>query len=112
MQISGIVNPISVLFAVFVNLALTGCGATLQTVPAPYPVECREAVAERPVMPTEQFKTKPGVDELLKSSLAENERREAYETKLLAALIVCTTPIAGGYGFPNANLPTSQPAKP
>ena len=46
----------------------------------PVPVECREPVPDRPVMPTE--------------ALAEIDRREGYEVRLRAALQICTAPVA------------------
>jgi len=75
---------------------LAGCGATMPAATitrVPIPVQCKETVPDRPTMPTEQFHAKPKTDELLKSSLAENERREGYEVKLRTALEACTAPI-------------------
>jgi len=97
-QKTGIVNPISVQISRFVNLAvasalLTGCGATLQTIKVPVPVECRETVPDRPSMPTEQFTSKPTLDQYVQASQAEIDRREGYELRLVAALEACTAPI-------------------
>lgn len=78
---------------ILVALALTGCGATIQTVKVPVPVECRETVPDRPVMPTEQFKAKPTLDQYTQSAQAEIERREGYEGQMRAALVACTAPI-------------------
>lgn len=74
---------------------LTGCSAftTRTTTPVPVPVECKEVVPARPVMPTEHFTTKPDLDALVKAQDAEIERREGYEVKLRTALVACTTPI-------------------
>jgi hypothetical protein len=74
---------------IFLLPALTGCGATLQTVKVPVPVECQEAVPARPAMPTEGFKAKPTLDQFTKAAQAEIDRREGYELKLLAALENC-----------------------
>lgn len=73
---------------------LTGCGATLQTIKVPVPVQCKEEVPERPIMPTEQFKTKPTLDQFVQASQVEILRREGYEQRLDAALRACTAPIA------------------
>jgi hypothetical protein len=73
--------------------ALAGCGTTMQTVKVPVPVECKEQVPDRPVMPTEQFKAKPTLDQYVQASQAEIQRREGYEKKLRTALEACTAPI-------------------
>ncbi len=72
---------------------LAGCGTQIQQVNVPVPVECRETVPGRPVMPTESLA--PGVDPfvLTRAALAEIDRREGYEVKLLAALLACTAPL-------------------
>ena len=75
-------------------LILAGCGTTQYTrVHIPVPVECQEAVPDRPAMPTELLA--PGATPwvLLRSALAEIDRREAYEIKMRAALVACTAPI-------------------
>lgn len=86
--------------AVFVPLLLVallgaGCAGAPQytRVNVPVPVECKEDVPDRPAMPTESLA--PGVEPwvLLRASLAEIDRREAYEIKMRAALVACTTPI-------------------
>lgn len=76
-------------------LALAGCATTpgVATVKVAVPVECRETVPDRPVMPTEQFTQKPALDELQRAALAEIERREGYEIKLRTALEACTAPV-------------------
>ena len=73
---------------------LAGCAATSTTqIKVPVPVECREQVPDRPVMPTESLR--PGVDPwtLQRAALSEIDRREAYEIKLRTALVACTMPI-------------------
>lgn len=74
--------------------ATVGCGATLQTIKIALPVECKEEVPERPIMPTEQFEVKPSLDEYVQASQVEILRREGYEKRLDAALRACTAPIA------------------
>lgn len=76
-------------------LALAGCATTpgVATVKVPVPVECRETVPDRPVMPTEQFTEKPALDVYQRAARAEIERREGYEIKLRTALEACTAPI-------------------
>lgn len=81
-------------FGLLCLVALAGCNATLQTIKVPVPVECKEEIPERPVMPTEQFTVKPSVDQFVQASQAEIERREGYEKRLDAALRACTAPIA------------------
>lgn len=74
---------------------ISGCATTpgVTTVKVPVPVECRETVPDRPIMPTEQFTEKPAIDQYLRASRAEIERREGYEIKLRTALEACTAPI-------------------
>lgn len=75
-------------------LILAGCGTSQYTrVHIPVPVECQETVPDRPAMPTELLA--PGATPwvLLRSALAEIDRREAYELKMRAALVACTAPI-------------------
>lgn len=74
--------------------ALGGCATTGGTVKVPVPVECRQAMPERPVMPTEQFAQKPTLDQWVQGALAEIERREGYETELRAALQACIEPVS------------------
>lgn len=71
----------------------TGCTTTSTLVKVPVPVECKEPVPDRPVMPTESLK--PGVEPwaLMRAALSEIDRREAYEIKLRAGLVACTRPI-------------------
>lgn len=76
-------------------LVLAGCATTpgVATVKVPVPVECRETVPDRPIMPTEQFSEKPAIDQYQRAARAEIERREGYEVKLRTALEACTAPI-------------------
>lgn len=78
-------------------LALAGCGAVprveVQEVKVPVPVECREPIPDRPAMPTEALADDADPFELLRAALAEIDRREGYEVRLLAALISCTQPV-------------------
>lgn len=80
-----------------VVLALAGCGTVprveVQTVKVPVPVECREPIPDRPSMPTEALANDADPFELLRASLAEIDRREGYEVRLLAALMACTRPV-------------------
>ena len=81
-----------------VALVLTGCGTAprveVQEVKVPVPVECREPIPDRPAMPTEALPDDADPFELLRAALAEIDRREGYEVRLLAALMVCTQPVA------------------
>jgi hypothetical protein len=72
---------------------LSGCATTGGVTRVPLPVACRVAIPERPVMPTEQFKSKPDLDQWVQAALAEIERREGYEGELVAALRACTKPL-------------------
>lgn len=80
-------------------LVLAGCSSAprveVQTVKVPVPVECREPIPDRPSMPTEALADDADPFELLRAALAEIDRREGYEVRLLAALMVCTGPIKG-----------------
>lgn len=88
-------------FAVLASLlALAGCQTAptrveLQRVNVPVPAACDEPVPERPAMPTEQLRPGATVDQFTQAALAEIERREGYEVRLLAALISCTRPVRG-----------------
>ena len=80
-------------------LALAGCQTApvrieLQRVNVPVPVPCDEPAPERPAMPTEQLRPGATVDQFVQAAQAEIERREGYEVRLLAALTVCTDPLA------------------
>ncbi|RYF32069.1 MAG: hypothetical protein EOO23_00320 [Comamonadaceae bacterium] len=77
--------------------ALMGCATVtnveVQRINIPVPVECREQVPARPVMPTEVLGPSATVDQYVQASTAEIERREGYEVQLVAALAICTRPI-------------------
>ena len=72
---------------------LTGCAATSTQVKVPVPVECKEPVPDRPVMPTEGLASTATLDQFAQAAMAEIERREGYEVELLTALQACRTPI-------------------
>jgi len=78
-------------------LMLAGCAAAprveVQRVSVPVPVECREPVPARPVMPTEALRPGASLDDFARAAMAEIERREGYEGQLLAALEACRSPI-------------------
>lgn len=46
-------------------------------------------------MPTETLAEDAGHFEILRAALAEIDRREGYEVRLLAALMACTLPVKG-----------------
>lgn len=77
---------------------LVGCAVQkhveIQRVKVPVPVECREPVPDRPAMPTEALAPGVALFELVQAALAEIDRREGYEVRLRAALLICTTPVA------------------
>lgn len=77
---------------------LAGCAGQkyveIQRVKVPVPVECREPVPDRPVMPTEALAPGVALFDLVQAALAEIDRREGYEVKLVAALRACVAPIA------------------
>ena len=79
-------------------VTLAGCSATpqvqIQAVRVPVPVECREPVPARPIMPTEHLTRDATVADFVRAALAELERREGYEGQLLTALDNCRAPIA------------------
>ncbi|MDR0226725.1 MAG: hypothetical protein LBI66_09905 [Burkholderiaceae bacterium] len=80
-------------------LALAGCSSVqrveIQEVKVPVPVECREPIPDRPAMPTESLADDADPFVLLRAALAEIDRREGYEVRMLAALMACTRPIKG-----------------
>lgn len=88
---------ISQLLALVGMFALAGCSAVprveIQTVKVPVPVACREATPDRPSMPTEAMADDADPFDLLRASLAEIDRREGYEVKLVAALENCQRPL-------------------
>lgn len=76
---------------------LAGCATRnhveIQRVNVPVPVECKEPVPVRPVMPTEGLASSATLDQFAQAAMAEIERREGYEGELLAALENCRKPI-------------------
>ena len=76
---------------------LAGCATRnhveIQRVNVPVPVECKEPVPERPVMPTEGLVIIATLDQFAQAAMAEIERREGYEGELLAALENCRKPL-------------------
>lgn len=87
-------NAIAMAVAVLLASLVAGCAtAPTITIKVPVPVQCQEAIPERPIMPTESFKVRPLIDEYVKASQAEIHRREGYEVKLRTALEACTAPI-------------------
>jgi hypothetical protein len=78
---------------------LTGCATAapepiidVRTVNIAIPVPCREAIPDRPAMPTEALIHRPTLDEFIAAAIAEIELREGYEGQLRAALVACTAP--------------------
>lgn len=86
----------ALLTALVLVALLAGCAGPgpAVTVRVPVPVECQEAVPDRPAMPTEQFRARPPLDQFVRAAQAEIERREGYEKKLRTALQACTRPLA------------------
>lgn len=76
---------------------MTGCASKnhveVQRVNVPVPVECKEPVSLRPVMPTEGLASTATLDQFAQAAMAEIERREGYEGELLTALENCRKPI-------------------
>lgn len=84
---------------VLLPMVLAGCGATaprveIQRVNVAVPVECKELIPDRPVMPTEALRPGANVDQFAQAATAEIERREGYEVQLVSALEACRAPIA------------------
>lgn len=73
---------------------LAGCAAAprveVQRISVPVPVECREPVPARPVMPTEALRPGASLDDFARAAMAEIERREGFEVALVTALLACT----------------------
>ena len=77
---------------------LAGCATKthveIQRVAVPVPVECKEPVQARPVMPTESLGgAATTLDQFAQAAMAEIERREGYEVELRTALENCRKPI-------------------
>lgn len=75
----------------------TGTGGALQ-VRVPVPIVCQEKVPDRPIMPTEGMKPGGKLFDGVIAMQSEIGRREAYELKLRAALVACTSPLQGASG--------------
>lgn len=75
----------------------TGCATRnnveIQRVNVAVPVECKEPIPTRPVMPTDVLRPGATVDQFAQAAMAEIERREGYEGLLRTALAACTAPI-------------------
>jgi len=76
---------------------LSGCETAprveIQRVNVAVPVECKEPIPDRPVMPTEALRPGATVDQFTQAAQAEIERREGYEGLLRTALAACTSPV-------------------
>lgn len=76
---------------------LAGCAAKthveIQRVAVSVPVECKEPVPARPVMPTESLDGSATLDQFAQAAMAEIERRDGYEVELRTALENCRSPI-------------------
>lgn len=73
-------------------LALAGCAAPQQQgAQTPIFTACAAAIPERPIMPTESLSQDATLDDFVKSTIAEIERREGYEQLLLQSLLFCNT---------------------
>lgn len=72
---------------------LSGCATNervvLQRVNVPIPIECQEPVPVRPSMPTERLDEDADIFMFTKAAVAEIERREGYELRLVTALENC-----------------------
>lgn len=84
--------------ALIAACALSACGATrnhveIQRINVAVPVECKEPIPARPVMPTEALRPGATVDQFTQAAQAEIERREGYEVQLVEALAICTRPL-------------------
>jgi hypothetical protein len=90
------------IFIMVASMLLASCATTPSaiTVKVPVPVECKETVPERPLMPLERLQAKPTLDQWIQAADAEIERREAYEIQLRAALVACTAPVTPTTGAP------------
>ncbi|WP_426304015.1 hypothetical protein ACN9MJ_13435 [Acidovorax facilis] len=78
--------------------ALSACGTAgnhveIQRVNVAVPVECKEPIPDRPVMPTEALRPGATIDQYAQASMAEIERREGYEVQLVTALVHCRMPL-------------------
>ncbi len=76
--------------------AVGGKSIEIQRVSVAVPVECKEPMPDRPVMPTEALRPGATVDQFTQAAQAEIERREGYEVQLRAALASCTSLVRPG----------------
>lgn len=83
----------AVILAVITLAMLTACGTTVQTVKVAVPVPCLATEPARPVMPTDMLLPGASLDSFMQAAIAEIERREGYELKLVAALQSCIAPV-------------------
>ena len=73
---------------------LAGCGATRTLkVSVPVPVACNETVPQKPEWPTQSLSPGAAPFVVMRAALAEIDRREGWETELVAALRACTAPV-------------------
>lgn len=87
-------NIAAVILILSALIMLTACGATMQTVEVVVPVPCLATEPARPVMPTDMLMPGADLDRFTQAAIAEIERREGYESKLVAALRSCITPLS------------------
>lgn len=73
----------------------------LREVKVPVPVECKEPMPARPVMPTESLQKGVPLPVFVKAAQAEIGRREGYEGQLRVALDNCKKPIGKGADPPD-----------
>jgi hypothetical protein len=75
--------------------AVAGCHHNPPVTPGrtAIPTECKEAVPDRPAMPTDALKPGATTDAYVQAAEAEILLREGYEVKLRTALEACTKPI-------------------
>jgi predicted metal-binding protein len=89
-----ILQKIFLAFAVVGAVLLAGCETAprveIQRVNVAVPVECKEPIPARPVMPTEALRLGATVDQFTQAAQAEIERREGYEVQLVESLAICT----------------------
>jgi starvation-inducible outer membrane lipoprotein len=91
-------SPVRMMVILFIGIAvmlLAGCASEPKAVPgrAAIPIECREPMPERPVMPTEHLTPDVTLDGYVAAAEAEIHRREAYEDQLRTALDSCRKPV-------------------
>lgn len=96
-----------------ISACLSGCETAprveIQRVNVAVPVECKEPVPERPMMPTEALRPGATVDQFAQAAMAEIERREGYEWLLVTALTICARPIAPTPGKEQLDMRAARP---